>query len=70
MKERLKHESTRFNSVVQCTHRLENETERLYFKRLPTSFKLKAEQVDKLRDVAHRLLVNSEEYQRFLSDLK
>ena len=49
---------------------LKDETERLYFKRLPTSFKLKPEQVDKLRDVAHRLLVNSEEYQRFLSDLK
>jgi NTE family protein len=28
------------------------------------------EHVDKLRDVAHRLLVNSEEYQRFLSSLK
>jgi NTE family protein len=49
---------------------LKDETERLYFKRLPTSFKLKPEQVDKLRDVAHRLLVNSEEYQRFLSGLK
>jgi len=49
---------------------LKDEAERMYFKRLPTSFKLAPEQVDKLRDVAHRLLVNSEEYQRFLSSLK
>jgi NTE family protein len=49
---------------------LEDKAERMYFKRLPTSFKLKPEQVDKLRDVAHRILVNSEEYQRFLNDLR
>jgi NTE family protein len=49
---------------------LKDEAERMYFKRLPTSFKLKPEQVDKLRDVAHRLLVDSEEYQRLLGDLK
>ena len=48
---------------------LKDETERMYFKRLPTSFKLPAEQVDKLRDVAHRLLVQSEEFQRLLRDL-
>ena len=49
---------------------LKDETERMYFKRLPTAFKLAPEQVDKLRDVAHRLLVNSEEFQRLLGDLK
>jgi NTE family protein len=49
---------------------LKDETERMYFKRLPTAFKLAPEQVDKLRDVAHRLLVNSEEFQRLLRDLK
>jgi NTE family protein len=49
---------------------LKDETERMYFKRLPTSFKLAPEQVDKLRDVAHRLLVNSEEFQRLLGALK
>jgi NTE family protein len=49
---------------------LKDETERMYFKRLPTAFKLDPEKVDKLRDVAHRLLVNSEEYQRFLRDLR
>jgi len=42
----------------------------MYFKRLPTAFKLAPEQVDKLRDVAHRLLVNSEEFQRLLGALK
>ena len=49
---------------------LKDEKERMHFKRLPTSFKLAPEQVDKLRDAAHRILVNSEEYQRFLNDLK
>jgi len=49
---------------------LKDETERMYFKRLPTAFKLAPEQVDKLRDVAHRLLVNSEEFQRLLGELK
>ena len=49
---------------------LKDEAERMYFKRLPTSFKLAPEQVDKLRDVAHRLLANSEEFQRLLGDLK
>ena len=49
---------------------LKDEAERMYFKRLPTSFKLPPEQVDKLRDVAHRILVNSEEFHRLLRDLK
>jgi NTE family protein len=49
---------------------LKNEDERLYFKTLPTSFKLSDQQVDELREVARRLLINSLEYQRLLSDLK
>jgi NTE family protein len=49
---------------------LKDETERLHFKRLPTAFKLPAEEVDKLRDVAHRLLNGSEEFQRLLRDLR
>jgi len=49
---------------------LRDETERMHFKRLPTAFKLRPEQVDELRNVAHRLLVNSEEYQSLLRDLK
>lgn len=49
---------------------LKDETERMYFKRLPTAFKLAPEKVDELRGVAHRLLVNSEEFQRLMHDLK
>jgi NTE family protein len=49
---------------------LTDEAERTYFKRLPTSFVLKPEEVDKLRDVAHRVLVQSPEFQQLLKDLK
>jgi NTE family protein len=49
---------------------LKDEAERMHFKRLPTAFKMPAEEVDKLRDVAHRLLVESEEFQRLLRDLR
>jgi len=36
----------------------------------PPLFKLAPEQVDKLRDVAHRILVQSEEFQGLLNDLR
>jgi NTE family protein len=49
---------------------LRDERERIYFKRFPTSFKLAPEKVNKLRDVAHRILVESEEFQRLLRDIK
>jgi NTE family protein len=49
---------------------LKDEAERMHFKRLPTAFKLPPEEIDKLREVAHRLLVNSEEYQKFLGSVK
>jgi NTE family protein len=49
---------------------LRDETERLHYKRLPTSFKLDPEQVDELRGVAHRLLDESGEFQRLLGDLR
>ncbi len=49
---------------------LRDEAERTYFKKLPTTFKLSSAEVDKLRDAAHRILVQSEEFQRFLRDLK
>jgi NTE family protein len=48
---------------------LRDEAEKSYFMRLPTSFNLASEQVDKLRDVAHRILAESEEFQRLLGDL-
>jgi NTE family protein len=49
---------------------LENEEERNYFMRLPTSFRLKPEEVDKLRAVARSLLSRSEEFQRLVRDLE
>jgi len=49
---------------------LKDEEERLYFMRLPTSFKLSPEEVDKLRDAAHRILAESQEFQRLLKDLR
>jgi NTE family protein len=49
---------------------LRDEAERTYFKRLPTSFKLEPDQVDKLRDAAHRILTESREFQRLLKDLQ
>jgi NTE family protein len=47
-----------------------DEAERSYFKRLPTTFSLKVEEVDKLRDAAHRILTQSAEFQRLLQDLR
>lgn len=49
---------------------LKDQKERMYFKRLPTSFKLTADQVDKLRDVAHRIMAESHEFKQLLNDLK
>ena len=49
---------------------LKDETERNHFKRLPTALKLPSEEVDKTRDAAHRLLVESGEFQRLLFELK
>ncbi len=49
---------------------LENEEERDFFMKLPTSFRLKPEEVDKLREVARRLLARSEEFQRLIRDLE
>ncbi len=48
---------------------LEDPEERSYMDQLPTSFRLKPEQVDKLRDAARRLLRKSEDFQRLLRDL-
>ncbi len=49
---------------------LKDQKEQMYFKRLPTSFKLKPEQVDKLTEVAHRVMNDSPEFQRLLNDLR
>ncbi len=49
---------------------LKDEAERNYLGRLPTSFALPSEAVDKLRDAARRILVQSDEFQGLLRDLK
>ncbi len=49
---------------------LDDEVERTFFKRLPTSFVLKPEEVDKLRDAAGRILTGSKDFQRLLQDLR
>ena len=43
--------------------------EKRYFRNLPTSFVLTDEQVDRLREMAGRLLRQSPDYQRLLRDL-
>ena len=49
---------------------LKDPAERTYFKRLPTSFSLPPEDVDKLRQVAGRILNDSSEFKRLLRDLQ
>jgi NTE family protein len=49
---------------------LDDEAERGVLKRLPTSFALKPEQVDQLRDAARRILTESKEFQRLVRDLR
>jgi NTE family protein len=49
---------------------LKDEVERLYFKRLSTSFALAPEDVDLLRAAARRILTESGEFQRLLHDLR
>jgi len=49
---------------------LEDAEERAYLDKLPTSFRLKPEEVDKLRDAARRLLRKSEGFQKLLHDLE
>jgi hypothetical protein len=39
-------------------------------KRLPTSFVLKPEEVDALRDAARHILANSSEFQRLIRDIQ
>jgi NTE family protein len=49
---------------------LPDKSERSYLNRLPTSFNLPPEAVDRLRGAARRLLKQSPEFQRLLSDLR
>jgi len=49
---------------------LDDEVQRNFLKRLPTSFVLQPEEVDRLREAARRILAESLEFQRLLQDLK
>lgn len=48
---------------------IEDESERLYFQKLPTSFVLEDEEVDRLREVGGRLLRQSPIYQEVLDEI-
>jgi NTE family protein len=58
-----------FYLVLVRFEALDDEAERNELKHLPTSFALKPEQVDHLKDVAHRILKDSRDFQRLLRDL-
>jgi hypothetical protein len=60
----------RFYPVVIGFDAIEDKIERDFFKNLPTTFRLSAESVDRLRAVGARLLTASPDYQRLLQDLK
>jgi NTE family protein len=47
-----------------------DETERRHLMNLPTSFKLSAKDVDRLRDAARDILSASDDFQRLVSDLQ
>jgi len=49
---------------------LDDDGERRALKRLPTSFALEPEQVDHLKDAAHRIVKQSREFERLLGDLQ
>jgi hypothetical protein len=49
---------------------LGEEAERRSLNRLPTSFVLKPEEVDTLRDAGRRILANSKEFRRLLRDFR
>ncbi|MCI0407699.1 MAG: patatin-like phospholipase family protein [Acidobacteria bacterium] len=60
----------RFYVIVVKFDALKNAGERAYLNGLPTSFVLSDEAVDRLRDAARRILVQSDEFQRLLRDLQ
>jgi hypothetical protein len=60
----------RFYPVVIGFDAIKDEEERAFFKNLPTTFKLPAESVDRLRAVGATLLNASLDYQKLLKDLK
>jgi NTE family protein len=59
----------KFYPVVIGFDAIEDEQERAFFKNLPTTFKLSAESVDRLRAIGARLLSASPEFQKLLKDI-
>jgi predicted acylesterase/phospholipase RssA len=59
-----------FYPIVIGFDGIKDEEERNFFKNLPTTFKLPAESVDRLRTVGATLLTASPNYQKLLKDLK
>ena len=55
---------------VEVSFDLIDEDDRPYFKRLPTSFKLSEEQVERLRQAGRELLAESDRFQDFLEGLR
>jgi len=60
----------RFYVIEVKFNALKDAAERAYLNDLATSFVLSAEAVDRLRAAAHRILVQSDEFQRLLRDLR
>ena len=61
---------TRSGYMAQVTfENLKDPDERLYFRRVKTSLTLPKEQVDRLREVAGRLLREAPAFQRLIADL-
>ena len=62
--------SVEFYPVVISFDSLTDTKERAFFKNLPTTFTLPAEDVDRLIEVGGRLLSESQEYKRLLQELQ
>lgn len=58
-----------FYLIEVSFEQIEDKKERQYFQNLPTSFELPPEAVDRLRDIGGKLLRDSPEFKRLLSDL-
>jgi NTE family protein len=59
-----------FHLVELAFDSLGDPEERHFFNNLPTSFNLPDETVDRLQDAGHRLLRESEDFQRLLDLLR
>jgi hypothetical protein len=63
------HEPIDFYAVEVAFTALLDQKERETFLNFPTSFDLSEEQIDRLREVAARLLYQSEDFHRLVQDL-